>query len=96
MTANTRSEKSIELAVVKFAKDRGFLIRKMNGAGYRGWPDRAFFKNGKCFFIEFKRLGKKLDPLQVTMKQVLGDRGFRSYMVDDVEKGKAIVAMEDE
>lgn len=44
-----RSEKSIEQACVKMAKAKNWESRKMNGLGFRDWPDRLFipppFKN---------------------------------------------------
>jgi len=45
------------------ARAKGFLIRKMNGAGYRGWPDCLVEgpDNGH-FYIEFKRPGKYKNP----------------------------------
>lgn len=44
-----RSEKSIEQACVRMAKAANWESRKMNGLGFRDWPDRLFipppFKN---------------------------------------------------
>lgn len=45
------------------ARAKGFLIRKMNGAGYRGWPDCLVEgPNAAHFYIEFKRPGKYKNP----------------------------------
>ena len=58
-------ESEIESAVVKYAKNSGWRVFKLNLMGNRGWPDRLFIRNGPLFlFIEFKRPGIKPTKLQ--------------------------------
>ena len=58
-------ERTIEGRVVEWARKRGWKVKKMNGLGDRGWPDRLFVgPGGICAFIEFKKPGGKLTPLQ--------------------------------
>ena len=88
-------EATIEAAVVKYAKSKGMLVRKMNGLGNRGWPDRMFItKNGDIFWIEFKRKGGKLSPGQETTLQLLGEYRQTIYIVDAVDCGKQVVDLE--
>jgi VRR-NUC domain len=92
-------EKSIEAAVVAYAKKKhGMLCRKMNGLGFRGWPDRFFItKKGNIFFIEFKRPGLGvLSPSQEVMILDLRERGVAVYVVNDIQTGKDIVDNEEE
>lgn len=90
-----RSEASIEKAVCAFAKDRGCLIRKMNGLGFAGWPDRLFITpSGAVFWIEFKRPGGKVTPLQAALHSQLRARRHAVYVVDTVEVGKIVVERE--
>jgi hypothetical protein len=87
-----RLEKSIEKAVVDYAKKRGCLVRKMNGMGARSWPDRMFITpTGRVFFIEFKRPGGKLTEGQAAMLDDLRGRHVGASVEDDVVQGKQIV-----
>ena len=88
-------EKDIEAKVVKYAKARGCLVRKMNGFGFSGWPDRLFIlPDAKSFWIEFKSPTGKLSEGQVTLIDELRQMGHVVYVVNDPEKGKAVVEAE--
>jgi len=86
-------ESSVENPVVAYAK-KGVLVRKMNGMGFRGWPDRLFiFPNGVCVWIEFKAPGK-LKNLSANQKEIIGElqnRKHTVYVVDNKEVGKEII-----
>lgn len=88
-----RLESSIESSVVAWAKKRGIISRKMNGFGFNSWPDRAFFlPGGRVFFIEFKRLGESLEPLQENTIAELRKLGYDVAVHDD--KDAAILALQ--
>lgn len=60
---NNRTEAEEEAHFVRKARAKGFLCRKMNGEGYRGWPDQLIEGQGQShWYIEFKRPGKYKDP----------------------------------
>lgn len=87
-------EKHVEAAVCRYAKSAGCLIRKMNGLGYAGWPDRLFITaEGVQFWIEFKAPGKlrNLSSGQEAVIEELRARKQIVYVVDDVEVGKLCV-----
>jgi hypothetical protein len=46
------------------------------------------------FFIEFKRPGNKLTPLQEAMKKEIEGRGFHYYTIFTVDGGKVAIDME--
>ena len=86
-------EKDIEAKVVKWAKAKGLLVRKMNGMGFAGWPDRLFVgDNGRCLWIEFKRPGGKLSVGQQAIIASLHERGHIVFVVDDVAVGIDIIS----
>lgn len=88
-------EKTIENAVVTYAKKQGIMVRKMNGNGFRGWPDRMFIlKNREVFWIEFKAPKGVLGPAQEVVIGDLTDRRHDVYVCDDIAKGKAIIDAE--
>jgi hypothetical protein len=84
-------ESDVEAKVVKYAKSRGCLERKMNGPGYRGWPDRLFGYNGKIIWVEFKRPGKEPTNLQDYVHDRLERHGFDVKWVDSVADGKNLI-----
>ena len=44
-----------------------------------GWPDHAFFKDGRVAFLEYKRTEKsKFQPLQKFYLEKLEDMGFKA------------------
>jgi hypothetical protein len=80
-------ERDIEGKAVSWAKKNGWLSFKFVSPAQRGVPDRIFMKSGRIVFIEFKRLGGKLSPLQAhTIKKML-DAGCEVHVCDSIEDG---------
>jgi hypothetical protein len=96
MSEVSRSEASIEKAVVDYAKKRGCLVRKMNGMGARSWPDRMFIGPPDLpprmpLLNELKRGGEVPTPAQATMLLDLSRRGVVAVTTDSVEAGKDVL-----
>ena len=90
---HSRLEKEIEQKVVDWWETGGGLQLKLNILGRRGWPDRAFFPyGGSIILIEFKRVGKDAEALQAHIHGELRKRGYRVFICDSVDQGKAILA----
>ena len=79
-------EKSVEQKAVDLAKSLTMLSRKMNGAGFRAWPDRCFFppdmsvpwnSASPVLWVEFKREGEELTPAQADLHKRLKNCGQR-------------------
>ena len=81
-------ESAIEKAVCDFARENGCLVVKLASPGDRGKPDRAFFKDGKTMFIEFKRPGGKVTALQYRALKQLREHGFFAMWTDSIEEGE--------
>lgn len=82
-------ERAIEQSAVDHAKARGWVSRKMNGFGFRSWPDRLFLpppslKGGHRFWAEFKRLGEPSTPDQARLQRDLRARGEEVYECDSL------------
>jgi hypothetical protein len=89
-----RTEASVEESCRRYAHDRGWTSRKMNGMGFRSWPDRLFLPpraargeqlpwTGARFWVEFKRPGKEPTPDQARMHRELRARGETVYVLSD-------------
>lgn len=97
MAKINRSEKSIQTAVVAYARSKGLLCKKMETGrfGSTGWPDYMFLKlHPKVFFIEFKREGGKLTALQEHSIAQLRRMGFPVWVIRNAETGKACIDLE--
>ncbi len=85
----SRIEKDIENSAIRVVKRRypGTITRKMNGAGFRGWPDRLFLVPGlDAFWIEYKRPGLNLTKLQIDIVAELRNLGQRVYICASTEE----------
>ena len=81
-------EKHIEEPFVKWCKSVGIKLRKMNGLGYRSWPDRMLCLPGRPLFIEFKRPGKKATELQAIEIESLRELGYDAQVFDNFEAAR--------
>jgi hypothetical protein len=79
-------ESNLEEACRTFAHDRSWVTRKMNGFGFRSWPDRLFLpperKKRMRFWVEFKRPGEESTPDQKRIQKTLRLRGEKVYEID--------------
>ncbi len=84
-------EKEIERVLVKEVKKLGGLCLKFNSLSMTGIPDRIILmKNARLAFVELKRKGKKLRPLQKKRIKQLRDLGFKCFIIDDLAGVKTL------
>ncbi len=80
-------EKTIERQLAAEVRKNGGLALKFVSPGFDGIPDRlVLFPKGIIAFVELKRPGEKLRPLQVKRKRQLESLGFLVYCIDSIEK----------
>ena len=92
MNSKGVKELVIENYIVGYAKERRFLVHKLNNSASDGWPDRLFVSpTGDHIYIEFKRKGEKLRPLQEYRINELCVRKCVVYVVDNREDGKHVI-----
>ncbi len=87
-------ESHLEARCVLYAKKRGLMSRKMNGFGFRAWPDRLFLPENMAapwavaeplLWVEFKRAGQVATPEQARLHDDLRCRGQRVVVIDDYD-----------
>jgi hypothetical protein len=80
--SKVKPERIAEARYVKYVrKECKGITRKMNGLGYRSWPDQwSIPPNGNDFLIEFKREGVDPTELQEDMHQQLRSSGKVVYI----------------
>jgi hypothetical protein len=80
-------EKQIEKKVCDFAKALGWMSIKNNPVMNKGIPDRTFIKDGQVIFIEFKREGGVVSPIQRRWLDKLTAHGVKTDIIWSVEQG---------
>lgn len=89
-------ELATENSVAEYARKRGWYSHRYLIPGRRGSPDRIFMKQGRCFFIEFKQLNKKLRSQQIVRCMELRLKGMIACSCDNAARGEFIVNVVDE
>jgi hypothetical protein len=89
-------EKEVENPAKAYARRLGWWVRKFKSPGNRSAPDDVFGKNGRIFFIEFKRPGKKPTPEQLLEHEEMRRHGLTVYVCDNLEEAKQIIDAENE
>lgn len=85
-------EGDIEKRFVREAKKLGCMTRKLNGVGYRDWPDRlVMVPGGAIIFIEFKRPGEPLRESQASLHEDAAAIGHDWNVCDSWEHAINIV-----
>lgn len=85
------NESSTERACVRIAKEKGCELLKIRGA--KGWPDRLLIKrDGTMIFLEFKKEGEELAPIQRHIMQHLHSMNVKCYEIDNTLLFKRLVA----
>jgi hypothetical protein len=90
-----RLEKSVEEPCRLAAQSAGWVSRKMNGFGFRSWPDRLFLppevplgrrSSASRFWVEFKRPGEDATAEQARIHKSLRLRGESVYVCHSKEE----------
>ena len=79
-------ERDLERYFAAQCKKRGLMTLKLNVRYARGWPDRiVVLEDGHVLWVELKRPGGKLSPLQAKVHIDLHRWGHEVYVVDSKE-----------
>lgn len=74
-------EKDVESYLRNKVKKQGGRCIKLSSQHEEGLPDRLILMpGGKVFFVETKRKGGKLAPMQILQHRSLRKLGFRVYI----------------
>lgn len=88
MRIGAMREAKIQTEIKKHLEAKGYLVVKILQSTLNGWPDLQAMKGGKIYFIEVKRPGEKLEPLQEYRHKQLEALGFTCITargVQDIE-----------
>ena len=73
----------MERRLAEAVKAMGGIAPKFVSPGFAGMPDRlVLLPGGKCGFVEVKRRGEQLRPLQQARHGMLRRLGFKVYVLD--------------
>ena len=84
-----------ESKVEKYLRDKTEQLNgiyfKFSSPGTNGVPDRIVLLNGKVYFVELKAPGKKPRKLQLYIHEEMRKRGFKVWIIDDLEGVKKFI-----
>lgn len=76
------NERDIEKHLVKLAKAKGWLCRKVRWLGHNGAPDRVLMAPGVIVWVELKAPGKKPTALQLAEHERMRAMGQTVVVID--------------
>ncbi|MBG9548335.1 VRR-NUC domain-containing protein [Cytobacillus firmus] len=80
-------ENFIEKKFAEAVKKTGSLPLKFTSPGKAGVPDRVvLIPGGRILFVELKKPGEKLRPLQEKRKKDFENLGFKVEVVDSIQR----------
>lgn len=82
-------ERDVEMKVMRWAKEHGWLAFKFTSPSQRSVPDRIFMRNGVVAFAEIKAPTRKPTPKQEAEMQRIRAAGVPVEWFDDAEKAIA-------
>ena len=79
-------ERDVERDLISSVRKAGGMCLKFVSPGWSGAPDRVCLFPGGCLvFVELKRPGEKVRPLQAHRTKQLRELGFRVELIDSKE-----------
>jgi hypothetical protein len=82
------TEQQIQSKIKKYAEGKGWIVIKTIKLSEAGFPDLFMFKDGKTIFIEVKKVGGVVSPLQELRQRQLREQGFTCEVIDNLEQFK--------
>jgi hypothetical protein len=84
--SSTKSEAEIQAQIIKEMRSRGWLVNKLIQTTLNGSPDLIAHKDGRTVYIEVKRPGQKVRPLQDFRHRELAKYGIDTYVLVDISQ----------
>lgn len=82
------TEQQIQSKIKKYAENKGWIVIKTIKLSESGYPDLFMFKDGKTIFIEVKKQGGIVSPLQELRQKQLRRHGFICEIIYSLEQFK--------
>lgn len=79
-------ESKIQRKITDFLEKQGFLVNKIMITTLNGWPDLIAHRDGVTVYVETKREGRDLDPVQAYRHKQLTDKGIPCFKAESVEE----------
>lgn len=88
-------ERDVQSKSARIARNTGWWASKYVAQGRRSAPDYIFAKDGRIFFVEFKREGQKPTELQEAEHEKMRSFGITVYVCDSVVSFNAVLFHEE-
>lgn len=84
-------ESAVQRGIKTAAERAGWWVLKLNLFGIRGIPDLLCVREGAYLWIEVKRPGETVRPLQEKMHKIMRRYGMVIFVFDNVEDSKLLL-----
>ena len=84
-------EKEIQAQIVKYLKSIGFFVIRLKSVTPNGIPDLLAIRDGYVCFIEVKRPGQRMRPLQMHRATQIKAQSVDVFCFDGVGKVKEVL-----
>lgn len=81
--------RGLENTCKRWARDRGWFVRKFRSPGHNADPDDVFIRHGVVLFVEFKAMGEHPNELQSIVIRDMLAAGADVIWVDNREDFEA-------
>lgn len=86
MVTKVLLERDLEAYFTRQCKKKSLLTLKLHVRFARGWPDRiVVLSGGNILWVELKRPGGKVSPLQAKVHKELQNLGHDVHVIDSKE-----------
>ena len=83
-------EQDIELRGTRLAKAMGWIVHKLEGG--TGEPDKIYTKEGRVFYVEWKKPGGAVRDGQLAWETKIKASGTPHFFIDNEEKFRGVLA----
>ena len=80
-----QSEQQIQKKIIDRHEADGWMSVKFMKCNKNGWPDLQFHRNGITKFVEVKKPGGRIAPLQKYRIEQLRKQGFEAVVMNGIE-----------
>lgn len=85
------TERSIRNSINTYLKDQNWFVMPLSDKWFKGFPDLLCLKEGRVVFLEIKKVGGKVAPIQEYFRSKINSCGVEAYIVFSLQEAKYVL-----